>query len=274
MRQILPFINLNGKIVDQKSPLIPILDQGFLYGTGIFTTLKVREGHPLFLNRHLNRLQTSARQLNIQLPSHILNLKSYIQKAAYATLQKNKLIDGGIRITITPSIFCIHAFTLKQPRPKNIKQFNHETIKLISLSDPRDIYKTIKTTYRLPYLLAKQQAQAKGAQDALFTQNHQLIESTTSNIIASTSNNIIITPPIAKLGLNGITRQLLMEILPIKEVPIPYNTTYPLILINSLSLKIAENIDGRKLKQNNQFTNLIRQTIDKAEKYYIEQMNK
>lgn len=274
MRHILPFINIDGKLVDQKSARISILNEESLYGKGIFTTIKVRNQCPLFLDRHLNRLETSSSQLNIRLPSYILNVTSYIQKATYAVIGKNNLTNGGIRITITPSIIYIYAFT--------IKQFNNKTIKLITTPDTRDIYKTHKLTYRIPHLLAKEKAQSQGAEDALFTQNNGLIESTAANIFSCVSDNSspaaalaeagqlsIITPSISGKGLNGISRQILMENLPIQEQDIPANTSNPLILINSLNLRIVENIDGRRLNQSSEFINLIRQTLNKAEKKYI-----
>ncbi len=273
MRQILPFINLNSKIINQKSAKISIFNEGFLYGKGIFTTIKVREGVLLFFERHLNRLETSATQLNIRLPSYILNLTSYIQKAACAVIKKNKLINGGIRITITPSIFCIHAFCFNchSERPEGAEE-SHTTISVITTPDTRDTYKTYKLTYRIPHLLAQEKARSQGAKDALFTQNKEIVESTNSNIFSCASNNSqlsIHTPPISKNGLNGITRQILMENLPIREAPIPIATTNPLILVNSLSLRIIESIDGKKINQNPEFVNLIRQTLDKAEKKYI-----
>lgn len=268
MREILPFINLNGKITGQKSAGISILNEGFLYGKGIFTTIKVREGVLLFFERHLNRLETSATQLNIRLPSYILNPTSYIQKAAYATIKKNKLINGGIRITLAPTTICIHAFTTKQ--------FNNETIKLITTPDTRDACKTHKLTYRMPHLLALEKARSQNADDALFTQNNELIESTSANIFSYTSTNShfsIITPPVSNNGLNGITRQILMENFPIHEQDIPANTTNPLILVNSLNLRIIKSIDGKKINQNPDFVNLIRQTLDEAEKNYIASNN-
>lgn len=266
MKQILPAIYIDGKIVDQKSAAISVFNEGFLYGMGIFTTIKVRQGCPLFFEHHLNRLETSSKQLGIQLPS-------YVKKAVYVTIKKNKLIDGGIRITLTPATIAIHAFTLKPLSPSASALDTLDTpdtlkIKLITTPDTRDIYKTHKLTYRLPHLLAQKKARSKGSQDALFTQNNKLIESTTANII-SYVNNTLITPPIYNNCLNGITRQILMENLPIREAPITQNTTNPLILVNSLSLRIIESIDGKKIKQNAEFVNLIRQTIDEAEKTYI-----
>jgi len=145
-------------------------------------------------------------------------------------------------------------------------------VAVITTPDTRDSYKIHKLTYRIPHLLAQQQAQAKGARDALFTQNGKLIESTTANIISYINKDTIITPPILGKGLNGITRQILIENLPIKEKAIPSDTTDPIILVNSLSLQIVESIDGRKLKQNSEFVNLIRQTLDQAEKSYIKKL--
>lgn len=282
MRSILPFIYLNGKIVTKKNALIPALDNGFLYGTGIFTTVKIREGVPLFLNRHLARLQSNASQLGIPLlPCHSCESGNpatfpLLTSAVSAIIQKNNLASGGLRITLSPATLCIHAFTL--PLGTCGTRDTPDTLKTITLPDPRDIYKTIKTTYRLPNLLAQKQAQIKETDDAIFTQNNKLIESTNSNILSCQTNShfstlnsqfSILTPPLKGRGLNGITIQILMENLPIQQKPVPSDTTDPLILVNSLSLQIVESINGTSLKQNPEFVKLIRQTLDKTEKMYI-----
>jgi branched-subunit amino acid aminotransferase/4-amino-4-deoxychorismate lyase len=254
MRKILTWASINGQTAKKENALIPAFDNGFLNGHGIFTTIKVRDGYPLFFDRHLNRLKTSSQELDIPTPTNLENSLS-------AVISKNKLTNGGVRVTISSTTTFIHAFTMDNQIQK---------VDVITTPETRDKNKTIKTTYRVPNIFAQKKAQAKGAQDALFTtQKNQLIESTYANIYAYTPDNTIITPPIEGKGLNGISRQILMENLPIQEKEIPADTTDPIILVSSLSLRIVESINGKKIKQDPEFIELMSQAIDNAEKSYI-----
>ena len=50
------YIYLNGKIIPQEEAVVSVFDHGFMYGVGLFETLRVYEGHPFLLEDHLERL--------------------------------------------------------------------------------------------------------------------------------------------------------------------------------------------------------------------------
>lgn len=259
MRQILPWVNINGITVNkEKKANISAFDDGFINGYGVFTTMKVRAGLPLFLDRHIIRLQDHTKKLNIPYPQNL-------EKSVSSLIEKNKLTEGGIRITISPETAFIHPF----PTVTKI-----ETVRVITTPETRGTLKTIKTTYRVPNILAQKEARVKGAQDAIFTLQNQLIESTYANIYILNTKSTIITPPIAGKGLNGISRQVLMENLPIQEQKIPDDTIDPMILVSSLSMRIVKSINGRKLKQDPEFIKLMYMGIINAENKYIEAMKR
>lgn len=261
MRNILPWVSMNGEIIDQKIAVVSVFDEGFLYGFGFFTTIKVRESIPLFFEKHTERLKKSAEQLLFSLP---LDCFTDVRNDVFTIIKKNKIVDGAIRITITkgsaarPTIV-IHATTIEN---------EISTVSVITVVDNRDSYKTIKMTYRVPHLLAMQKAKEKGVQDALFVQNNFLIESTYANIY-SYDDGTIITPPISGRALNSISRKVLFEQLKIHEKEIPITTENPMVLVSSLSLRIVENIDGRKMEQDSGFISQIKNALDTAERKYI-----
>lgn len=261
MRRILPWISVNNTIVSQEEASISILDDGFQYGYGFFTTLKVREGIPLFFEKHIDRLEKSAFMLSLTLPKDCF---TYVRNDVEKIIGKNERSDGAIRITVTKGVanqssVVIHATTIDP---------EIHTVPVITVPDQRDIYKTVKMTYRVPHIIAMQKAQEQGAQDALFTLDTALIESTYANIYSFVDGHIV-TPPMANKGLNGISRQVLMEKLPIQEKEIPDNTNNPMVLVSSLSIRVVEKINGRVLKQNPSFTSTIQKAIDTAENEYL-----
>ncbi|HSW96610.1 MAG TPA: aminotransferase class IV [Candidatus Saccharimonadales bacterium] len=262
MRKILPWIYVNGSVVLQERAMLSVLDDGFQYGYGFFTTLKVREGIPLFLDQHLLRLDVSAKQLGIALDQ---SSRKSIGNGIKSIIEKNELTEGAIRVTVTkgtvgnPTIV-IHATTID----KEI-----HTVQVITVLDERDLYKTIKMTYRVPHMIAMQKAQEHGASDALFFQNGFLIESTYANIYACTEESTIITPSITGRALDSISRKILFQQLVIAEQEIPESTKMPLVLVSSLSIRIVEKINGNPIKKDEAFVSKIQTAITTAEDLFI-----
>ena len=256
MKKILKWVSVNGKIILQEQATVSVFDYGFLCGMGVFTTLKVREGVPLFFEKHVERLEKSVKQLFLTYSWITLN-------DVINVIKKNKVQDGGIRITITPNMRVIHATEITK---------EVESVSVITITDTRDQYKTLKMTYRVPHFLAQQKAREQGVQDALFVQNNFFVESTYANIFSLSSGKII-TPPIENRGLNGISRQVLMEELPVEEKEIVKDTTDPMVLVSCLSMRVVEKIDGREIKQDRIFVEKIKNAMDKMEREYLS-MNK
>ena len=256
MKKILKWVSVNGKIILQEQATVSVFDYGFLCGMGVFTTLKVREGVPLFFEKHVERLEKSVKQL-------FLTYSWITFNDVINVIKKNKVQDGGVRITITPNMRVIHAMEITK---------EVESVSVITITDTRDQYKTLKMTYRVPHFLAQQKAREQGVQDALFVQNNFFVESTYANIFSLSSGKII-TPPIENRGLNGISRQVLMEELPVEEKEIVKDTTDPMVLVSCLSMRVVEKIDRREIKQDRIFVEKIKNAMDKMEREYLS-MNK
>ena len=87
---------LNGKITDIKDAVIPVTDRGFLYGDGVFETVRIYNGHPFQLQYHLKRLQFGANQLDINLPE-----KDEIEKSCQQLIKQNDSDNSVLRITVS-----------------------------------------------------------------------------------------------------------------------------------------------------------------------------
>ncbi|MFB0524881.1 MAG: aminotransferase class IV, partial [Phycisphaerae bacterium] len=88
---------LNDKLVDIDKACIQVTDSGFLYGAGLFETMRSCNGVVFALTDHLDRLFFSAQALSISNPY----TRKYISDAIYQLLQANKLTDARLRLTLT-----------------------------------------------------------------------------------------------------------------------------------------------------------------------------
>src|SRR5713226_3607965 len=61
-------VNVNGHVFDQEHAVISIFDHGFLYGEGVYETLRTYNGQPFLFERHMRRLRRSADMLALAVP--------------------------------------------------------------------------------------------------------------------------------------------------------------------------------------------------------------
>src|SRR5262249_34430398 len=61
-------VNVNGRLFDQARAVISVFDHGFLYGEGVYETLRTYNGQPFLFERHMRRLRTSAGMLSLPVP--------------------------------------------------------------------------------------------------------------------------------------------------------------------------------------------------------------
>ncbi len=103
-------VYVNGKILDEDKATISVFDRGFLYGDGIFETMRSYDGVVFRLGDHLNRLHSSMKSLKIR--QRLSNKET--EEAIYRLLQTNNLKDASIRITISRGISKDRRFNISQ----------------------------------------------------------------------------------------------------------------------------------------------------------------
>ena len=133
---------------------------------GVFTTIKIKNGMPLFWDQHQERLVTQAEKLNLgRMNISFSKIQNY--------LQKNALADCALKITITKKNKSVKIFLEHRQLPQTFSIY-----KLVSIKDTRNYRKIYKTTDRTVNKNAKKIAVEQKANDALFTVDKNLIEST------------------------------------------------------------------------------------------------
>jgi branched-chain amino acid aminotransferase len=211
-------IFLNDKLININEAGISVGDSGFLYGAGLFETMRAYNGFVFRLDDHLNRLLTSAKILFIE---HSYN-KEYFTEAVYKVLEANNIADARIRLTLSagaipqaqakPNPTLLITAAKLQPYPAEYYK-NGVLVVLCpfrqNTSDPACGHKT--TSY-LSRMLALKQAHEKMAAEALwFTIDGQLAEGCISNVFL-VKNSKLFTPKTNTPVLHGIARKTVCEL--------------------------------------------------------------
>ncbi len=206
------FIYLNGQYLDEESATTPISDAGFLFGHGVYETLRTYNGQLKYVHEHFERLKISARSLQIPMPIAKAELDTVLEDL----VQKNCCFKGDdlrIRITLTAGSANFVVNKAGQPTilitAKAIKNDELKPLTMVSYKIARTAPE-IKSTSMIANILAQQYAHKKGADEALLvgTDNYTR-EGSFCNIFAVKSGKLI-TP--AKYILGGITRSIVLHV--------------------------------------------------------------
>ena len=205
---------LNNKIVDSDKACISPADCGFLYGMGIFETMRADNGKVFALDDHLDRLLNSTTTLEVE---HVFD-KAYLTEAVKETLDANKLENARIRLTLTagptpnspddnaePTLL-ITASPFA-PYPQEYYD-NGVTVTLSdirqSVTDPTSFH---KTTNFFPRLIALNAAHKRQAVESLwFTDDGRLAEGCVSNVFL-VKDSVLYTPKADTPIMPGIARK-------------------------------------------------------------------
>lgn len=221
------YIFFNNKLLLKSEAKISIESPGFLFGDGIFETMKSYGGKIYEFNLHLERLISSMKTLKYVLKQKE-SLKQVIKKSIEKLLKANNLSDCKANIKI---IVCRGKYTKKLDIEstgdfdliimasllKSINKYFYEngaTVISSSIrrtSEENFIYRHKLINY-FENILAKNEADSLEAQEAVFlTYNGYVLEGATSNFFIVVNNNVI-TPPLTQNILPGITRKVVIDL--------------------------------------------------------------
>jgi len=210
---------LNGTLLAAADARIDPSDRGFLLGDGIFETMATREGKLIFADIHFDRLSRGAGTLGIKLPYSIAELMS----AATSLLAESNNSDQdrtAVRLTLTrgtgprglvpsseanPTVLITCS---QSPLPK-------ETARAIIATGRRNEFSptaNLKTLTYLDQVLARQEADASGADDAILLNTQDKVTCATAANIFLWDSNTLITPPLSDGCLDGTVRRKVLEI--------------------------------------------------------------
>ncbi len=205
---------LNGTVLSRPDePSISALDHGMIVGDGVFETIKIEQGSPFALTRHLDRLVRSAEGLGIGTPD-----VGAIREGIAATMDDQELPFGRIRVTVTSGpgplgsprgASGLTQVVITEPcdRPPSVS-------KIATVPWPRNergALAGLKTTSYAENALMVEHALARGASEAVMPNTKgQLCEGTGSNIMYVLGDQLV-TPTLQAGPLAGVTRALVLE---------------------------------------------------------------
>jgi len=207
---------LNNGIIDSSQASISCADGGFLYGAGLFETMRASNGVVFALDDHLDRLFSSAEKLKINLRGD----KKFFADAVYETLNANELKEARIRLTATSG-----AVGAENPEPTLLitavnfepypKEYYDKGIMVILNSyrqNPADVLAGHKTTSYFSRISALGMAHQKRAAEALwFTIDGRLSEGCVSNVFI-VKDSVLFTPSLETGVLPGIARKTVLNL--------------------------------------------------------------
>ena len=162
------------------------IDEGLFFGRGVFETIYCKE-YPVFLNRHIRRLQEALK---------ILELPDIDEKKLLEYLKTLEIKDSSLKITVTPKNIILNKRPLPYKKEDYIEGAKLVTTKLLRNSTSRLTY--IKWIGYFENILEKRKAKELGYTDALFlNEKGYVAETSCANIFIVKDNNIY-TPKIFK----------------------------------------------------------------------------
>jgi branched-chain amino acid aminotransferase len=217
-------VNVNGRISGENDAVVPVFDHGFLYGEGIYETLRTYDGRLFLYDRHTRRLRNSARLIDLMLPFTDDELAARIQKTiAVAKLDGAEayvrvLVTRGVgeltydpRATPTPS-WVIIVKPLVPPSAETYERGVKVVLVDVVRNHPQSVNPMIKSNNLMNSALAAQQALKRGGFEAVMRNYRgELTEGTQSNLFI-VKNGAALTPPLESGLLPGITREFVFEV--------------------------------------------------------------
>ncbi len=213
-------VYFNGALMPRGKARLSPFDRGFLYGYGLFETMRSYGGRVFRLDRHLARLMRSAQKLGLAVVLDPVEL----ERAIYDTLTANKLSDARLRLTVSAGEgerrlvppasgkATIVVVAEEIDIPSYIYQ-EGVTAAIVSLRrNSQSPLLGVKSLNYLDSLAAHSEAQARGADEAIMLNERGLVaEGSTSNIFLAAAGKLL-TPSLGSGILPGITREAVLEL--------------------------------------------------------------
>jgi branched-chain amino acid aminotransferase len=220
-------VNVNGRVFDQEHAVISVFDHGFLYGEGVYETLRTYNGQPFLFDRHMRRLRRSADMLALGVPltnaeidarfrdtMRTAGLGGGSDREAYLRI----LVTRGIgeltydpAATPTPSVIVITKPNVSPPADVFERGVKVALVPIVR-NHPGSVNPLIKSNNLLNNALAMQEAFRRGGFEGVMRNYRgELAECTQSNLFI-VKDGAALTPPLDAGLLPGITREFLFEV--------------------------------------------------------------
>ena len=231
-------VYVNGTITPAEHAVVPVYDHGFLYGEGVYETLRTYNRVPFLYDRHARRLRASAERLRLLVPFDNEALAGWIHDTVLAAGDLDEayirvLLTRGVGelsydIDATPAPSLVVIVKPLDPVPARIEQ-DGIMISLVQVlrNHPGSVNPIIKSNNLLNNAIAMQQANQRGGEEALMCNYRgELSECSQSNFFMI-RGGVLLTPPSEAGLLEGITRSFLFDVAREAGIEAREETLYP-----------------------------------------------
>jgi len=216
-------VYVNGKIAPADQAVVPAYDHGFVYGEGVYETMRTYNRVPFLYDRHMRRLRQSSERIALEVPFDDATLLTWIDQTIEAA---GDLGEAYVRVLHTRGVGDLSYDLKATPKPTTVifvKPFEAYPARVyndgirIALVDmlrnhPRSVNPIIKSNNLMNNALAMQAAYRSGAEEALMCNYRgELTECSQSNFFL-VRGGAALTPKSEAGLLEGVTRAFLFEL--------------------------------------------------------------
>ncbi len=230
------YIFLNGVIVPESQAVVSVYDHGFLYGDGVYETMRSYGGTVFMVRRHMDRLARSASLIRLKAPE----AESMIG-AIHQTLAANRISDAYVRVTLSrgkgpigldPGLCGRHTLVvIAEPFREYPDTCYEKGVQFIFAKTRRNLADAIdpkiKSLNFLNNILAKIEAKERGAYDAVMLNAAGFLTEGTICNIFFVKNGILCTPSVEAGILDGITREIVIGLARRQGLSVEEGMFYP-----------------------------------------------
>jgi len=230
-------VNVNGKITSENNAVVSVFDHGFLYGEGVYETLRTYHRRPFLLDRHLARLRNSAGMIALGVPMTDEQFAVRIEDTmAAASAGAPRDMEWYIRVLLTRGVGELTydpaatpiptVVTIVKPHVEPPAELYANGVRVILSSivrnHPDTVNPMIKSNNLMNCALAMQEGYRRGAFEVIMRNYRgELAECSVSNLFI-VKNGAALTPPLSAGLLPGITREFMFEVgraagIPVRE---------------------------------------------------------
>ena len=216
----MPKIIFNHKILNKKELKFSVDNRAFLYGDGLFESVKIINGRPFNLEVHLKRLFSASTLLDLQISASKKDFRNKIE----LLIKENKIIKGGnLKIIVfrekggkfLPENNSTSFLIMSEKSENNLFKLNKNGLALGLFRDqlkPKGGLSNYKTISALQSVMCSLDARKKAKEDCLmFNSENNIIESSNSNVFY-VKNKVIYTPKLLEGCVDGTMRNYILNL--------------------------------------------------------------
>jgi len=208
---------LNGQFVPEEQATVSVFDRAFLYGDGLFETMCVANGKPFRWWDHMERLRKGGDFLGIKIPFGCKTL----EKFAAELIAKNQMSDALLRLTVSRGVGLRGYSPKGADKPFLVMTLHPAPATVVALwklhtasfrLPAGEKLAHFKTANKLAQVLARTEADAVGADEALLCNTEGFVVEGASSNLFWVEGDTVCTPPLESGILAGVTRAVTLEL--------------------------------------------------------------